>query len=170
MSGPADAWRTAAVRQAEARLDEVSARADAAIAKARSLNIAPTPPLSEDDIRRIEEAARSREASREMRELQRRIDEGEFTWRDVVDGKQAHDPGVRAALGTSLDQMASVYRQFEDGYQLDDVLAANQHRVHQPEAHQPGAHQPPGASPGRRGPGDDDGEWFVDSIYDGRSR
>jgi hypothetical protein len=156
VSSPADAWRTAAVQRAQARMDEVSAQANVAITKARSLGIPPTPPLSEDDIRRIEQAARSRDASREMRELQQRIDSGEFTWRDVVDGRQMHDPGVRAALGASLDQMRSVYRQFEEGHQLDEVLAA-----HQPRGH---------ASAGRDGPDDNDGEWFVDSIYDGRPR
>ncbi|MGH3822109.1 MAG: hypothetical protein ACRDRA_04605 [Pseudonocardiaceae bacterium] len=155
MGRPADGWRTAAVEQAEARLTEVAGQADAAIAKARSLRIPPTPPLSEDDIRRIEQAARSQDASREMRELQRRIDSGEFTWRDVVDGRQMHDPGVRAALGASVAAMARVYRQFEDGYQLDEVLAA---------------HQPRGSSAGQRGPDDNDGEWFVDSIYDGGPR
>ncbi|MGH3697199.1 MAG: hypothetical protein ACRDRX_24995 [Pseudonocardiaceae bacterium] len=153
MSRLADAWRTAAVEQAEARLTEVAGQADAAIAKARSLRIPPTPPLSEDDIRRIDAAARFRDASREMRELQRRIDQGEFTWRDVVDGQQMHDPGVRAALGAGVAEMGRVYRQFEDGYQLDEVLAA---------------HQPGGA--GQRGPDDDDGQWFVDSIYDGQPR
>jgi hypothetical protein len=152
---PADAWRSAAVEQAEARLEEVSAQADEAIATARTLRISPTPPLSEDDVRRIEQAARSENASREMRELQQRIDRGEFTWRDVVDGRQMHDPGVRAALGANLETMASAYRQFAEGYQLDEVLTA---------------HQPREASSGRREPGDDDGEWFVDSIYDGRSR
>ncbi len=155
MSRPPDAWRTAAVDQAEARMAEVATQADAAIAKARSLRIPPTPPLSEDDIRRIEQAARSRDASREMRELQRRIDQGEFTWRDVVDGRQMHDPGVRAALGAGVAEMGRVYRQFEDGHQLDEVLAA---------------HQPGGAGAGQRGPDDDDGQWFVDSIYDGRPR
>lgn len=155
MSRPADAWRTAAVEQAQVRLDEVAAQAEAAIAKARSLRIPRTPPLSEDDIRRIEEAARSRDASREMRELQRRIDGGEFTWRDVADGRHLDDPRVRAALGANLDQMARVYRQFEEGYHLDEVVAA---------------HQPRGASSHQREPDDDDGEWFVDSIYDGRPR
>jgi hypothetical protein len=142
VSRPADAWRTAAVEQAQARLTEVAVQADEAIARARSLRISPTPPLSEDDIRRIEQSARSQNASREMRELQRRIDRGEFTWRDVVDGRQMHDPGVRAALGASLAEMARVYRQFEEGYQLDEVLAAD----------------------------DDDGEWFVESVYDGSPR
>jgi hypothetical protein len=125
VSRPADTWRTAAVERAEARLAEVEVQASAAIAKARSLRIPQTPPLSEDDLRRIEEAARSRDASRELRELQRRIDRGEFTWRDVADGRQMHDPGVRAALGANLDQMARVYHQFEEGYHLDDVIAAH---------------------------------------------
>lgn len=155
MSRPADAWRTAAVEQAEARLSAVAEQADGAIAKARSLRIPPTPPLSEEDLRRIEQAARSRDASPEMRQLQRRIDQGEFTWREVADGRQMHDPGVQAALSASVAAMGQVYRQFEDGYQLDEVLAAQ---------------QPRGASTGQRGPDDDDGEWFVDSIYDGRPR
>lgn len=155
MSRPADAWRTAAVQQAEAGLDEVTAQADAAISKARSLRIPPTPPLSEDDIRRIEKAARSGDAPREMRELQKRIDAGDVTWREVADGQRMDDPGVRAALGANLGQMASAYRQFEEGHQLDQVLEA---------------HHPREAPSPRRRPGDDDGEWFVDSIYDGRSR
>lgn len=155
MSRPADAWRTAAVEQAEGRLDEAAAQANRAIAHARSLRIPQTPPLSEDDIRRIEEAARSRDASPGMRELQRRIYGGEFTWRDVAEGRHLDDPGVRAALGANLDQMARVYRQFEEGYHLDEVLEA---------------HQPRGASSRQREPDDDDGEWFVDSIDDGRPR
>ncbi|HET9254975.1 MAG TPA: hypothetical protein VFO16_07200 [Pseudonocardiaceae bacterium] len=155
MSGPEDTWRTTAVEQAEARLDEVAVQADAAIAKARSLRISPTPPLSEDDLRRIEEAARAGDASCEMRELQRRIDAGEFTWREIADGHRMDDPGVRAALGAGLGTIAGAYRQFEEGYLLEDVLAA---------------HQPSGASPGQRAPSGDDGEWFVGSIYDGRAR
>ncbi len=148
------------MQQAEARLDEVVAQADRAIATARSLRIPPTPPLSEDDIRRIEEAARSRDASREMRELQRRIDGGEFTWRDVAEGRHLNDPGVRAVLGANLDQMARVYRQFEEGYHLDEVV----------EAYQPELYEPRGRPSLPRKPDDDDGEWFVDSIYDGRPR
>ncbi len=155
MSRSADAWRSAAVEQAQARLDETAARADSAIAKARSLRIRQTPPLSEDDIRRIEEAARSGEASCEMRELQRRIDAGEFTWREVADGRRMGDPGVRAALGANLDQMASAYRQFEEGYLLDQVVAAHQSRE---------------APSHRRKLDDDDGGWFVESIYDGPPR
>lgn len=155
LSRPADAWRSAAVKQAQARLDEAAVRADSAIGKARSLRIPRTPPLSEDDLRRIEEAARSGEASRETRELQRRIDAGEFTWREVADGRRMDDPGVRAALGANLDQMASAYRQFEEGYHLDQVVAA---------------HQPREAPSHRREPDDDDGEWFLDSVYDGPPR
>jgi hypothetical protein len=155
VSRSADAWRTSAVEQAEARLEKVAAQADAAIAKAHALRIAPTPPLSEQDLRWIEEAARAADASHEMRELQQRIEAGEFSWRDVVDGRQMHDPGVRAALGAGLETMASAYRQFDEGYQLDEVLAA---------------HQPRNGPSGQRMLDDDDGEWFVESIYDGRSR
>lgn len=98
-------------REALRRAQEVSAR------------IRPTR-LSDEDIRLIDRAARGGDAPPELRALADRVQRGELSWREIVDGYAMHDAGVQAAMRANLAQLGRVYRKFEEGYPLDEVLAS----------------------------------------------
>jgi hypothetical protein len=61
----------------------------------------------------IEQHARSRAAPRELRALQRRIDNGELSWYGIATGKHLDDPDVRAALAAGLTEPFPEYE--DDG-------------------------------------------------------
>jgi hypothetical protein len=116
-------WKTPELRAAEANLHAAVERGRATLARAQEVKaqIRPTP-VSDADLRLIEQSARSADAPPALRALAERVDRGEFTWRQVVNGELMNDPGVRAAFQGNLDQMAQVYRKFDEGYTLDEVL------------------------------------------------
>lgn len=124
MSEPSS-WKTPEVREAEAGLAVAVERAREAVAKAQqvSARLKPTR-LSDEDLRQIDQAARARGASPELKALVERVDRGELSWRQIVDGEAMHDPGVRAAFEANAARLAQVYRKFEEGYTLDEVLEA----------------------------------------------
>jgi hypothetical protein len=118
-----EAWMTAELRAARAELDAAVARGEQAIEHARQVAASlPKTAISDEDIQQIDAAARGKDAPPELRALTRRIDSGELTWRDIVDGKAMHDPDVQAAMAANLDRLATVYRQFEEGATPDDIL------------------------------------------------
>jgi hypothetical protein len=59
-----------------------------------------------------------------MRILKRKVDAGELSWKDVLEGRAYRDEDVRNALSAMLDPLSEVYRDFEDGHTLDEVLEA----------------------------------------------
>lgn len=117
-----ESWKTPEVRDAEAGLEAVARQADKTLADLEKLRLAPPPLPSDADIRKVEEAARAPNAPRELRELQRRVDDGELSWRDIVEGKHMDDPGVREAAQANLAKLRRVYQKLEEGYSLNEVL------------------------------------------------
>jgi hypothetical protein len=116
-------WKTPDVRAAEAALNAAVERAREAIAKAQQVSARlKQTRLSDGDLRQIEQAARAPGASPQLRALAERVDRGEFTWRQIVDGEAMADPEVRAAFEANAARLAAVYRKFEEGYSLDEVL------------------------------------------------
>jgi len=135
-----DSWKTPQLRAAEADLRAAVERGQQALTRAQQVKAQIRPSrVTDDDIRQLDRAAHANDAPRELRALAERVDRAELTWRQIVDGEAMHDAGVRAAFSVDLDRLAQVYRKFEEGYSLDDVL----------ESEVPGR-------PGRDG-GDDDG-------------
>jgi hypothetical protein len=70
-----------------AELREVVAETRAAAEQARK----DYRPLTAQDMRRLEDAARSGEAGADVRALQERIDRGEFTWPELLGGNAPDD-------------------------------------------------------------------------------
>lgn len=126
MSNPSKgAWKTRELREAEAALAAAVERGREAVVKAQQVSARmPDTRLSDSDIEEIDRAARGRSAPPELRALAERVERGDLTWRQIVDGKAMHDPGVQAAMRANLAQLGRVYRKFEEGFTLDDVLEA----------------------------------------------
>lgn len=123
-------WKTREVREAEEALAAAVERGKEAALKAQQVSASmKNTRLTDDDIRQIDQAARGRDASPEMRALVERVDRGDITWRDVVDGKAMADPGVQAAMKAGVARIGGVYRQFEEGLTLDEVLEAETGRT-----------------------------------------
>lgn len=118
-----ESWKTPELRAAEANLHAAVERGRATLVRAQQVKAQIQPSyLSDADIRQIERAARSNDAPPQLRALAERVERGEFSWRQVVDGELMHDPGVRAALAVNLGEMAQVYHKFQEGFTLDEVL------------------------------------------------
>jgi len=116
-------WKTRELRAAEAALAAAVERGREAVVKAQQASArVPNTRLSDSDIEEIDRAARGKGAPPELRALAERVERGDLTWRQIVDGKAMHDPGVQAAMRANLAQLGRVYRKFEEGFTLDDVL------------------------------------------------
>ncbi|WP_199440456.1 hypothetical protein [Umezawaea beigongshangensis] len=122
-----------------AKLDALVARVDAGIAgvertaaeasrvRTRSSGLTP------QDLAEIERAARGRDAPKELRELQRRVDAGELTWSDVASGRALDDAGVQSALATSVPDLQRAHRALEDGQDPEDVAESGRPRSSDPD-------------------------------------
>ncbi len=134
------AWKTAEVRAAEAALAAAVERGKEAVVRARQVSSrVPDTRLSDKDIEEINRAARGKDAPPELRALAQRVERGDLSWRQIVDGHAMHDPGVQAAMRANLAQLGRVYRKFEEGFTLDDVLESEtgqtaRRRVVRPDA------------------------------------
>lgn len=119
----AEAWQTPQITEALARLEEAEVALDQAIVEAKQVEReTPKTQLSEEDIRLIEEHARSGDAPRELRELQERIDAGELSWEDIAAGRHLDDPEIQAALMPGVEGMQQIYTAIEEGQDLDDII------------------------------------------------
>ncbi len=117
------AWKTAEVRAAEAALAAAVERGKEAVVRAQQVSArVPNTRLSDNDVEEIDRAARGKDAPPELRALAQRVERGDLSWRQIVDGHAMHDPGVQAAMRANLAQLGRVYRKFEEGFTLDDVL------------------------------------------------
>lgn len=120
-----DSWQTPEIREALAKLEDAEVDLDRAILEAKQVERQiPETQLSEQDIRQIEEYARSGQAPRELRELQRRIDDGELSWQDIASGRHLDDPEVRAALSTGVEGMRQAYTLIQEDQELDDIVSS----------------------------------------------
>lgn len=113
------------IQEALAKLAEAEAGLDEAIAEAKTVERqVPKTSLSQEDTQKIEEFAHSKDAPKELRELQKRVDEGELTWDQIGSGEHLDDPKVRAALATGVDGMKAAYTLIQEGQDLDDIVEA----------------------------------------------
>ncbi|HEY0637455.1 MAG TPA: hypothetical protein VGD67_07395 [Pseudonocardiaceae bacterium] len=149
MSDPRNgAWKSREVRAAEAALAAAVERGREAVVKAQQVSArVPNTRLSDRDIEEIDRAARGKDAPPELRALAQRVERGDLTWRQIVDGQAMHDPGVQAAMKVNLARLGGVYRKFEEGFGLDEVLEAETGRT---------ARRAARADAGRDGEDDDD--------------
>lgn len=120
-----DSWLPQSVRDADAALDEAVLHSKDMLKELDKLPPSEGPQISDEAVRRAEQEAKSPKASPEMRALQRKVDAGEVTWRDILEGRAFDNPDVRAALQARLGELREAYQEFEQGYTLDDVLEAH---------------------------------------------
>ncbi|WHT19024.1 hypothetical protein N8J89_39025 [Crossiella sp. CA-258035] len=129
MTTPEQDWRTPEVRRAEAELDASMDAMEEVLRSAQelqdSLRPAEEPVASEEDVRAIEREAAKPDAPAELRALQRKVEAGELSWRDVLEGRAYADPDVRAALEPNLSRMGTTYQLFQEGHTLDEVVEAH---------------------------------------------
>ena len=79
--------------------------------------------VSEQDLAEIERYARSGKAPKEFKDLQQRIDSGEFSWKDIASGR-VMDDGVQKALATGVPDLQRAYSAIEEGQDIDDIIAS----------------------------------------------
>lgn len=84
--------------------------------------------LSPADIAAIEKFARSKDAPNALKDLQRKVDSGEMSWRDITSGKAVNDPEVQRAMQSSMPSLKRAYTAIKEGQNLDDIVAAGQQR------------------------------------------
>lgn len=120
-----DAWKTPELRAAEAHLAEVEIQADEVVERASAMPIPPSGnPASRERLEAIKAAAEAPDAPAEMRLLKRKVDDGKYTWEDVLSGRAYQDPDVRNAVASKLADMRGMYQAFEEGHSLDEVIEA----------------------------------------------
>ncbi|TDQ00956.1 hypothetical protein [Labedaea rhizosphaerae] len=118
------------IRAAMERLTAAEASLDEAIAKAEQVEQRTNRPgLSGRDIERIEEYAKSADAPKAMKDLQKKVDDGELTWRDITSPRHFNDPEVRAAFQGSATEMGRAYAMIQEGLSVDDIIdSGNDHQ------------------------------------------
>ena len=118
-----------------ARLDALVADVDARLAdvertaRAASRVRMRSPGLGDADLAAISRFANSPGAPRELKDLARRVDAGELSWRDVASGRAADDEGVQRALRTGVPDLQRAYTAIREGEDPEDVVEAGRPRV-----------------------------------------
>ncbi|MCK2236755.1 MULTISPECIES: hypothetical protein [unclassified Crossiella] len=128
MSTPDQDWRTPEVRRAEAELDASMEAMEEVLRSAQELQDSLRPAeitATEEDIRAIEREAAKPDAPAELRALRAKVEAGDLSWRDVLEGRAYDDPEVRAALEPNLGRMGTTYQLFQEGHTLDEVVEAH---------------------------------------------
>ncbi|MDT7786033.1 MAG: hypothetical protein QOF58_4452 [Pseudonocardiales bacterium] len=90
--------------------------------------------LSEQDLAEIERVARGGKAPAELADLQTRIDSGEFSWKDVAEGRVLNDEGVQRALAGSVSDFQRAYTAIEEGQDIEDIIASGTPAARPPRA------------------------------------
>ncbi|MDX3658975.1 hypothetical protein PV646_16855 [Streptomyces sp. ID05-26A] len=104
-----------------ARLEKVAL--EASKAQGRGADLSPA------DIAEIEKFARSKDAPNALKDLQRKVDSGELSWRDIASGRAVNDPEVQRAMQTSMPSLKRAYTAIKEGQDLDEIVAAGQQRT-----------------------------------------
>lgn len=113
------------IRELEEQLAQMVAQLEETIEQTQQQSFDSAPPISREELRAVSRNAHSQDAPPELREMQRRIERGEFTWDDVLAGDMMNDPGVRAGLeaAANFDDLREVKDRVEAGEDVEDVIA-----------------------------------------------
>ncbi|HEX8869028.1 MAG TPA: hypothetical protein VF821_25440 [Lentzea sp.] len=85
--------------------------------------------LSPADVAEIERFARSKDAPNALKDLQRKVDAGAMSWRDIASGRAVNDPDVQRAMQTSMPSLKRAYTAIKEGQNLDEIVASGQQRA-----------------------------------------
>lgn len=124
---PGDSWKPASLREAEASLDETMAKSREVIKQAEE-KLAHLPDIDHtakpEDIAAIKAAAGRPDAPAALRAMKQKVDAGELTWKDILEGKALGDETVRQMMSARLDDMREIYQEAEAGASLEEILEA----------------------------------------------
>ncbi|MFD2418703.1 hypothetical protein [Amycolatopsis pigmentata] len=131
MSDPAvdlgDSWKPASLREAEAALDETMAKSREVIEQAEE-KLKHLPDIDHtakpEDIAAVKAAAERPDAPAALRAMKKKVDAGELTWKDILEGKALQDDTVRGMMSARLDEMREIYQEAEAGASLEEILEA----------------------------------------------
>jgi hypothetical protein len=122
-----DSWKPASLREAEARLNESLARS-ADLIKQVDEKLKQLPDVDHtakpEDVSAIKAAAERPDAPAALRELKKKVDAGELSWQDVLEGKALKDETVREVMASRLGEMHEIYEEAEQGATLEEILEA----------------------------------------------
>ncbi|WP_019852701.1 hypothetical protein [Actinopolyspora mortivallis] len=122
-------WKSQQIQEAEAALERALANVEQVLARADEMNRElPEAQLSQEQIERIEQRVREGQAPEAVVELQRRIDEGELSWQDVLEGRASHDETVRAAFAAGVPTMRQAKEMIDEGHEIDEIIAHDPNR------------------------------------------
>lgn len=125
-------WMTPAMRRLEAELEGMKGMADDAIARAQRVRVTERLP-SDEEVDRLRQAAEHPDAPESLKRLKELVDRGEFSWRDIAEGRAFSDPDVvhaYAEAGQQVDPglVRGIVAELEEGATPDEIVAARQPR------------------------------------------
>lgn len=122
-----DSWKPASLREAEAALDETMAKSREVV-KQTEEKLKHLPEVDHTakpgDIAAIKAAAERPDAPAALRAMKKKVDAGELTWKDILEGKALGDETVRGMMSARLDEMREIYQEAEAGASLEEILEA----------------------------------------------
>lgn len=122
-------WKTPEVRAAEEMVEERMRQAEQALAKATRFEAElPEVKLTDERIEEIQQHVRNGNAPAEIAAFQRRVDDGECSWREVADGTAFRDESVRAAFAASVRNMQQAKEMLDAGYDAATVITHDPNR------------------------------------------
>jgi len=120
-----DAWKTPAIREAEAALDRSVSKSQQLLKELEKIKLPPAEnPATPERIAALKAAASRPDAPAHLRLIKRKVDAGELSWEDVAAGRAFADPEVRALAMGQLGDAQEMYQELRDGATPDEVLEA----------------------------------------------
>lgn len=122
-----DSWKPASLREAQARLNESLANSNELI-KQVDEKLKQLPEIDHtakpEDVSAMKTAAERPDSPAALRELKKKVDAGELSWRDILEGRALKDETVREVMASRLGEMREIYEEAEQGATLEEILEA----------------------------------------------
>lgn len=121
-----DAWKTPAIREAEAALDRSVSKSQQLLKELDKIKLPPVEdPATPERIAALKAAASRPDAPAHLRLIKRKVDAGELRWEDVAAGRAFADPEVRALAMAQLGDAQEMYQELREGATPEEVLEAH---------------------------------------------
>lgn len=120
-----DAWKTPAIREAEAALDRSVSKSQQLLKELEKIKLPPAEnPATPERIAALKAAASRPDAPAHLRLIKRKVDAGELSWEDVAAGRAFADPEVRALAMGQLGDAQEMYQELRAGATPEEILEA----------------------------------------------
>lgn len=124
---PPDAWKTAAIREAESALDRSVSKSRQLLKDLEKIKLPPVErTASPERIAAIKAAAARPDAPPQLKLLKRKVEAGRLSWEDVASGRAFADPEVQALALGPLGEAHEMYGELREGATADEVLEARE--------------------------------------------